>query len=210
MNNYPQPLITPVLLYGGCCCVIVDCDHSCAGYSSCVGDGGRRAAGGRAVLALPGVRSVRPSVRPFVRSSIHVVPGYSGVPRVTSRGWCCARCAGARWGPPAPSGAKHRAADYARACVGAAGRVGGSRRPLDYRPCVLSVQSITNISHARHHRGSFPPVPLCTLVHEHIEIRQHDVLGHPPGATTVGALLFRSLQHASGCAYPRRISLIVA
>ena len=86
MNNYPQPLITPVLLYGGCCCVIVDCDHSCAGYSSCVGDGGRRAAGGRAVLALPGVRSVRPSVRPFVRSSIHVVPGYSGVPRVTSVG----------------------------------------------------------------------------------------------------------------------------
>ena len=171
-----------------------------------VGDGGRRAAGGRAVLALPGVRSVRPSVRPFVRSSIHVVPGYSGVPRVTSRGWCCARCAGARWGPPAPSGAKHRAADYARACVGAAGRVGGSRRPwttgrASY-PCKASQIFHMPVIIA----GLFHLFHCVPLVHEHIEIRQHDVLGHPPGATTVGALLFRSLQHASGCAYPRRIS----
>ena len=57
--------LAPLLVQGGKKSQI---RASYAGYAACAGAGGRRARG-HAVLALPGVRSVRPCVHPSVRQS---------------------------------------------------------------------------------------------------------------------------------------------
>ena len=115
--------------------------------------GGRRARGRRPGGLPAGDPPGHPSVRPSVRASIHAVPGHSGVPRVASHGWCCARCAGALWGPPAPIGAKHRGRRIVRV-PGLVPRVGAAAVAAPWT-------TVTRIAHARHHPGFFRPVPLC-------------------------------------------------